>query len=291
MFEIEIKLSCSEFNPEVIMKSGQVFRMYKEDGVYYAFSGIHEIGFHESTHGWKFYTTSEKDWNMFWIHYFGLSGKDDYESFNTVIRNSDDEFLKAALDFGQGMRILQQDLWETIVSFIISQQNNIPKITKTINKFCVKLGEEKEFMCKGQLKKYHTFPTAVKISDLSLSELLDDSLLGYCAKYILLLAQDVSAGTFSLNSLKGQTNSEKAVNMLQTIYGVGPKVSNCISLYGLHHMDSYPIDVWVNRIIEQDYSNLSLKEYLAYINGNYKGFQGYVQQLQFFYKRNLQNKL
>lgn len=187
------------------------------------------------------------------------------------------------------MRILHQDLWETMVTFIISQQNNIPKITKTVEILCEKFGTKSQYylsLDKNHIQYFYTFPPAEQIADLSLETLSDGTMLGYRTEYILELARIVKSNKFNLQALQ-TLNYEEAMKELQSIKGVGPKVGNCICLYGLHLLESYPIDTWVKKIIEEDYSQYSLKDYKSYINNNYKGFQGYIQQLQFYYKRNL----
>lgn len=286
-----INLSKNEFNPDVIIESGQVFRMFKDADGYHAYSGNKAIAFrpmHTSDgKDWWEFQCSKEDWVSFWSDYFDLTT--DYARFNRIIEHSNDEFLKNALNSASGMRILHQDLWETIITFIISQQNNIPKIKKTVEKLCFNYGNILSYPCGfNKTKTFYTFPTAEKIANLRLEELQDGSYLGYRAKYILELARAVQKGRVDLTEIVS-LNYTDALRELQTIKGIGPKVANCITLYGLHHMESYPVDVWMKRIIEEDYSEYTEKEYLKYINGHYRGFQGYVQQLQFFYKRKMKN--
>lgn len=288
MKTIRMNLPRTIFNPDIIIQSGQVFRMVKSDdplGWYYAFSGNKAISF-RNTQGneWNFYVASFEDWD-FWQEYFDLGTL--YSTYNNTINKSKDKFLQNALSYAVGMRILKQDLWETMVTFIISQQNNIPKITKTVNILCERFGESKVFQADtaGTMKLYYAFPTPEQIANLSLLELQTDTMLGYRAKYILTLAQDIKNGKFELEKLRKLRYAE-AIAELKTIYGVGDKVANCIALYGLHLMESYPIDTWMQKIIEQDYPQYGTTEkYLEYINSKYEGFQGYVQQLQFLYKR------
>lgn len=283
---IELNTSKSEFNPDVIMASGQVFRLVKKGSKYHAYTGNRAICFEYKNKCWKFYT-SQEDWRNYWVHYFDLTTN--YSECNNKINKAQDEFLSLALKRGQGMRILKQDLWETIVTFIISQQNNIPKITKSVNILCERFGTKMQYYTgttKEDLNYYYTFPTAERIADLSLKTLSDGTMLGYRAKYILKLAKDIRNGNFNLEELKNLPY-EKAMSKLQTVVGIGLKVGNCVCLYGLHLMESYPVDTWMKKVVEEDYSQYSQMEYLKYINTNYKGFQGYIQQLQFFYKRNL----
>lgn len=292
MKKITISLYKEIFNPDTIIQSGQVFRMIKSDdplGWYYAFSGDKACSFREinaKEHQWNFYIQSVDDWD-FWKNYFDLGIVSIYKKYNSLIRKTKDLFLREALNNCPGLRILKQDLWETMVTFIISQQNNIPKITKTVNILCERFGESKVFQADsaGTMKLYYAFPTPEQIANLSLLELQTDTMLGYRAKYILTLAQDIENGKFELEKLQNLRYAE-AIAELKTIYGVGDKVANCIALYGLHLMESYPIDTWMQKIIEQDYPQYRTTEkYLEYINSKYEGFQGYVQQLQFLYKR------
>lgn len=284
---ITLQLDSEIFNPDTIINSGQVFRMFKNDGFYFAYSGNKAISFRKIQKNiWNFYTTQE-DWTEYWYSYFDLST--DYTEFNNEILKSNDNFLKNSLNFSKGMRILKQDLWETMVTFIISQQNNIPKITKTVNILCEKFGTPcyHEIDSIGSLRLYYTFPTVDQIANLSIEKLSGGTMLGYRAEYILKLAQDIQKRKFSLKKLS-TLPYDNAIENLQTVKGIGLKVSNCIALYGLHLMESYPIDTWMSKIIKDNYSQYnSTSEYLRYINSNYKGFQGYVQQLQFYYKRNL----
>lgn len=288
MKTIIMNLPREIFNPDIIIQSGQVFRMVKSDeplGWYYAYSGDKAVSF-RNTHDceWNFYVSSYEDWD-FWQDYFDLGTL--YSTYNGIIRKSKDKFLQKALSYAVGMRILKQDLWETMVTFIISQQNNIPKITKTVNILCERFGESKVFQADtvGTMKVYHAFPTVEQIANLSLSTLQTDTMLGYRAKYILTLAQNIKNGKFKVEGLYNLRYAE-AMTKLKTIYGVGDKVANCVALYGLHLMESYPIDTWMQKIIEQDYPQCHTTEkYLEYINSKYEGFQGYVQQLQFIFKR------
>lgn len=280
------------FNPDKIIDSGQVFRMHYERisadlGWYYAYSGNHAVSFrHIRDDEWNFYT---EDWE-FWRDYFDLNtAPSTYSEYNEKIRKSNDQFLINALSANSGVRILKQDLWECLVSFIISQQNSIRKIIKTVNGLCERFGTPRVFISDsvGTYHLYYMFPTPEQIANLSLSELQGGTMLGYRAQYILKLSRDIENGKFSLDRLT-ELSYEEAISELKTIYGVGDKVANCVALYGLHLMESYPIDTWMEKIITQDYKQYKdTQKYMEYINSKYAGFQGYVQQLQFMYKRQI----
>ncbi len=267
MKKIAIEFQPNTFNPDIIMKSGQVFRFEKIENEYIVNSGNHHLRFTYENNQ----ILGEGDDEIFWRDYFDC--ENDYASFNNVIEHSDDIFLKTAMKNSQGMRILKQDLWETIISYMISQNNNIPKIKKSIN------------ILTDRYSEADNFPTAEALASVSLEELKQGTMLGYRAEYISEISKKVVSGEINIDNFK-QDTFQDSYDRLIAVKGIGPKVANCICLYGLHHMKGYPVDTWMKKIIEEDYSSFSQKKYMDYINERYDGFQGYVQQLQFYYKRN-----
>lgn len=270
-------LTAEEFNPEVIMNSGQVFRMKKEtagkDGMpdtYSACSGDNDIYFYlnKEKDTWDF-ACEENQWD-FWQRYFDFDT--DYKAYNDKIRKSEDKFLKDSLKDSFGMRILRQDLWEVFISYVISQNNNIPKIKKSI-----------QILCDRYSDGIH-FPKADKLAFIPEAELMDGTALGYRADYIIGISKKVLSGELDIEAISHLPYDQAYAKLLE-IKGVGPKVANCIMLYGFHFMESYPIDTWMKKIITEDYSVYAKDEYLDYINSSYSGYQGYVQQLQFYHKR------
>lgn len=272
------KLTAEQFNPEVIMNSGQVFRMKREtkgaDGTpdtYSACSGDNDVYFYLNTDTdcWDFVCEKEQ-WD-FWQRYFDF--ETDYVKYNDLIRKSNDKFLKDALKDSFGMRILRQDLWEVFISYVISQNNNIPKIKKSIQTLCDRYSDGIHF------------PKPQVLAFIPEAELMDGTALGYRADYIIGISKQVVEGSLDIKEIS-EMEYDDAMNNLLKIKGIGPKVANCIMLYGFHFMESYPIDTWMKKIISEDYSSYSKNDYLDYINSSYPGFQGYVQQLQFYHKRN-----
>lgn len=265
-------LTLEEFNPEIIMNSGQVFRMTwdKHTKVYEAKSGSQEVLFYFNTDDNCFDFVCE-DFD-FWKHYFDFDT--DYGAVNKKILAGTDDFLKRALDVSFGMRILRQDLFETFISYMISQNNNIPRIKKSINALC-------DYFSDGV-----AFPSFETLASVPEAELAAVASLGYRAEYISLFCRGLLNGDFSLDDYRS-LSYESAMEALMKHKGIGPKVANCIALYGLHIMDSYPIDTWMKKIIKEDYDMYSLNEYMAYLHGEYPNMEGYIQQLQFYYKRSL----
>jgi N-glycosylase/DNA lyase len=222
----------------------------------------------KETDTWDF-ACEEGQWD-FWQSYFDFDT--DYVKYNEAIRARSDKFLKEALKDSFGMRILRQDLWEVFISYVISQNNNIPKIKKSIQVLCDRYSDGIHF------------PKAEVLAFVPEAELMDGTALGYRADYIIGISKQVVEGTLDIEKLS-KMNYADAYEALLKIKGIGPKVANCIMLYGFHFMESYPIDTWMKKIITEDYSSYKKDEYLDYINCAYPGYQGYVQQLQFYHKR------
>ena len=201
----------------------------------------------------------------------------DYEK--QISLGETDIFAKEAKKFGQGIRILGQEPWETLVSFIISQRNNIPKIASTIERTCTALGEKIDIEVEGSKYTGNTFPSAEKIMSVGLVGLQGLG-LGYRDVYIIEAAKAVSNGSFKLNELaSNDIGSEWAIIELQNLYGIGPKVASCIALFGLGKLDSFPIDVWMQRVIDRYYpKGINID--------SYGKLAGLMQQYMFYYIKN-----
>lgn len=221
-------------------------------------------------------TATQNEWENILYKYFDLDY--DYEANLTI--PCTDEFVNKAHEFGRGIRILRQDKWESLVSFIISQRNNIPKIMSTINKLCIAYGNKIEIEVLGKKYTDYTFPDAKTLSKLDISD-LDGIGLGYRDEYILLAAKAIENNIIDLERLADdKISGYQAVEELLELRGVGTKVANCTALFGLHKLDMFPIDVWIQRIID-NYYNGEL-DYSVYGN-----LAGLVQQYMFYYIKNV----
>lgn len=209
------------------------------------------------------YNTSEEDFNSIWCDYFDLD-----RDYNAIIKAiSSNEILKKAASFGSGIRVLNQEPWETLCSFIISQNNNIKRIKGIINRLCENFGEN--------MDSYYTFPTAEKIAGLTLEDL---SVLrsGFRAKYILDAAQKIASKEIDLYNLKNLSVDDARTELMK-IKGVGPKVADCALLFSHRHIEAFPKDVWIKRAMEVLFDGELPKEAQQYA--------GIVQQYIFFYAR------
>lgn len=270
-----IKKRLTNFNLEQIADSGQIFRMNKQsDGSYDVISKDKFLKIEENKNGEFCFYCSQNDFDNYWHNFFDLEF-----DYSKILKNIDknDEFLSDACKFGSGIRILRQDLFETIISFIISQQNNIPKIKNTIEKLCEKFGEAKKDKETGI--RYFAFP---KAKDLCKLENLQGLSLGYRDKYISKFSESVYNKEFSLKDLEKEESLEICKKKLLSIYGVGEKVANCIVLFSLHKINAFPIDTWMKKVIEIKYNGRFPFE-------KYDGYLGIIQQYLFFYAKSLKN--
>ena len=215
----------------------------------------------------------EADYRAVWHDYFDLG--EDYRSIRARVHRESDPFLHAACEQGRGIRILRQDFWETLVSFIISQNKNIPAIRRSIGLLCETAGTVKT---DEQGRSYRAFPAPEAILALD-----DDALkackLGYRCGYVRAAAEAVSGGMLRPERLGG-CGAEDAVKALTGIYGVGIKVASCTALFGLHLLDAFPVDVWIRRVLEREYP-------LGYPLERYQPYNGVYQQYMFYYCRNI----
>ncbi len=226
------------------------------------------------------YNSTEEDFFNIWYVYLGLC--DDYgEIARDILSRSDSGALKNAVEFGKGIHILRQESWETICSFIISQNNNIPRIKKIISALCRAAGEPintENMISHGASAVEYTFPSAEKVEEFGADNLFALK-TGFRAKYIYDAAKKVADGELILSEVTEKPLSE-AAEMLCSVKGVGPKVAACSLLFGFGRHDAFPIDVWIKRAIEKYFPG----EFDAARLGPYAGI---AQQYLFYYERYL----
>lgn len=220
---------------------------------------------------------TEQEFKEIWADYLGLD--DDYES----IKNSlmDDEHLIRAMDFGWGIRLLNQEPFECLISFIISTQNQIPRIKKIIKKLCELYGEKISF----KDKDYYTFPSIEVLKKLTEEDLAPIN-AGYRTAYILDAVKKVSSGEIDLEKICSLPTVEARAELMK-IKGVGPKVADCTLLFSLRKGDAFPVDVWVQRIVRELYlgKSASLKEISMFASEKFGDLSGIAQQYLFYYAR------
>ena len=259
----------TNFSLEQIARSGQCFRMSRrEDGFFDIISGSRWMGARQSGETCEFLCT-EEEFSEFWEDYFDL--KQDYGEYISRI-DKEDVYLNDAVKLAGGVRILRQDIWEMIVSFLISQQNNIVRIRRCIENICEAYGNPVK---NGRGEVYFTFPEPEALAGLE-EDALKACNLGYRSKYVVRAARSVAEGRFDLEQL-GTLPYEKAKEELLKLFGVGVKVADCICLFGLHQLEAFPVDTHISQALEKYYGD-------GFPMERYRGIQGVIQQYIFYYE-------
>lgn len=265
--EVEIT-GVTEFDLERTFECGQCFRWNKDGaGIYIGVAMGKAVRVRHENDS-VFITGTAEDFSSIWRVYFDLDR--DYDSIRRGL--CIDEFMTAAAVFGSGIRILKQDKWEALCSFILSQCNNIPRIKGMVERLCSLFGEQ--IFYEG--KPYYTFPTAEKLSRLT-EEALAPVRSGYRAAYILEAARAVADGSLDLDAL-ASGSSEKALETLKKMNGIGSKVASCAVLFGLHMLDSFPVDTWIKKAVAENYGK-------NFDPSVFSPYAGIAQQYIFYYAR------
>lgn len=268
-----MKTEVSNFDIKQIAESGQCFRINAiTDNLY---SVIHKGSYLEieiKEDGGYIFHCKEEDLPI-WYAYFDIFTKYEY-----IMKRADlqDEFLCDAILYGSGIRILKQDLWEIMVSFVMSAANSIDNIKDKVEKICTKYGELKESY---EGKPFYTFPSPEKLTD---EDGLRECGLGFRAKYVSKMAQNVVDGRIKLEYITTAKKGE-VHNYLKSIDGIGDKIAYCIELFALNDLSAFPIDTWMQKIQDKYYNGKFPVE-------KYKGFEGVMQQYMFYYARNHQEE-
>lgn len=281
----------TDFDIHRIMDSGQVFRIRplstevsrgsRENGCFLAAAGSRAVLIWQEPESEGRtrvrFSCSEEEFEGFWKDYFDLDR--DYGSIRRSV-DPKDAFLSEAVRFGYGIRILRQDLWETIISFLISQNNNITRIRRSIEALCARYGETvspdglPDLRAASALSAFPTPEAIVEGSEKGLEGLG----LGYRDRYIFRMALRCTGpeGRSWLETLR-ESSREEAMKLLLQEYGIGKKVADCICLFGLHHVDAFPVDTHMKQILVACYPD-------GFPFSRYEGYAGILQQYMFYYK-------
>lgn len=264
-----VRKTIDNFNISQICDSGQCFRMVqRDDNLYSIISSDRYLELEQHGRECCFHC-SEEEYESFWKMYFNLD--EDYAFYISKI-DPDDSYLKNVAQFGYGIRILRQNLWEMIVSFLISQQNNITRIRRCIHNICECYGEKKVNL-RGET--YYTFPKPEKLAFLP-EDALKECNLGYRSKYVVRTARSIAGGETDLEIIRSMSY-KKAKAQLLTLFGVGEKVADCICLFGLHHLQAFPVDTHIMRALDKHYKR-------GFPKRRYKGYEGVMQQYIFYWE-------
>lgn len=258
-----IIIKQKDFNLDETLDCGQAFRWEKVESeyecTYKGFFLNKQLTISSDGEKLIFHDTTEDDFVNVWYDYFDLGT--DYNELKEIL--SADETLRRACNFAGGIRLLKQDKWETLCSFIISQNNNIPRIKGIISRLC---------------EHYDCFPQASQLA-LETEESLGYLRAGFRAKYIIDASKKVAEGKLDLDKT-AEMDIDEARKALMEIKGVGPKVAECVLLFGMHRTEAFPVDVWIKRVLERYYPD-GFPEFAKTIGG-------IAQQYLFHYIRNLE---
>lgn len=268
MIQIEI---LDDFDLDKIISSGQCFRAkLLDDGWFRFVSCDHVLYIKKEETGEFSVSCTGKEWKEIWTPYFDLNRS--YKDFYFEEREKHD-FVRKAMDCGRGIRILRQDPWEMLVTFIISQRKSIPAIAKTVETLAEKYGH----LIETDREVFHSFPTPEEMESASAEELQKCG-LGYRVPYICDAIRKVTSGALNLEAI-AEYDDDKLFEALQTVHGVGKKVANCICLFGYGRMARVPVDVWISRAVEEDCGGED--PFLLFEKS-----AGIIQQYIFYYMKN-----
>jgi|SRR3712207_1722126 len=271
------------FDPVHIFDCGQCFRWLKEeDGSYTGVAMSRILNVSKSGDDVILKNTNIEDFKNIWYDYFDLER--DYSQLIEKLRVHD-ENLRAATDFGQGIRILQQDAWEMLISFIISSNNRIPMIQRAINNISESYGHK---LGDFRGRTYYSFPTPKELSRASVQDLRDLK-LGFRDKYVYGTTKMVIESNIDMKDFSSM-DPDTCHKELLKFKGVGAKVADCIALFGMRKYDSFPVDVWVKRVMQEFYGadDMSLVKMRAYGRNLFGDDAGFAQQYLFYYVRELE---
>ena len=277
MFEFEI----NDFNLKNTFENGQCFRFDKyKDG--YLGVALNKVVFLKKTENILFVDgVTREEFISNFIEYFDLNR--DYKAISQSFKA--EENLVAAIKYGEGMKILKQDFWEALISFVISQNNNIGRIKAIVGRLCSKYGNPIEY----DNTIFYSFPIAEELKDAKEEDFAALG-CGYRSNYLQATVKAMLDGKIDIENLK-TSGYFKAKEDLIKIKGVGPKVADCICLFGLNYLDAFPVDTWIKKVMETLYlkraaTNKEIWEFAQKAFGEYAGI---AQQYLFYYAR--ENKI
>ncbi|WP_042277676.1 DNA-3-methyladenine glycosylase family protein [[Clostridium] dakarense] len=272
----------ADFDPKHIFECGQCFRWHKEEnGSYTGVAKGKVINVLRENDKIYLNNTNLEDFNNIWYNYFDLGTN--YTDIKNNLKNMD-EYLDKACEFGWGIRILRQDGWEMLISFIISSNNRIPMIQKAIENLSRNFGK---YIGNYNGKDYYAFPTPEELNKATQEEIRACQ-TGFRDKYIKSTTERVVENNENVSEYTSLSTDE-CIKELTKFNGVGPKVADCIALFGMTKIDTFPVDVWVKRVMQEFYveEDMSLPKIRKYAIDKFKDLSGYAQQYLFYYAREL----
>lgn len=271
-----------DFNIKHIFDCGQCFRWNEDkDGSYVGVANKRAVRVIQN--GNDIYIKGGKSQDKdFWENYFDL--KRDYGEIKNKLKN--DDVLNEAIKYGEGIRILNQEKFEIVISFIISANNRIPMIKRAVENISRSFGDKIEF----EGKTFYSFPTPDKLYKVSADELKSLG-VGFRGEYIASAVKDIVEGNISLDEVS-KLPTDEAHKELTKLKGIGPKVADCILLFSMQKHDAFPVDVWVKRVMQHFYlaPDVSLNKIRQFGRDKFGDLAGFAQQYLFYYAREFKGK-
>lgn len=277
--------NINSFRLKDIFECGQCFRWnLQEDGSYTGVFGENVLNVKEEQETILIKGLCKRDIKETIEKYFDLNR--DYNKIKEKLAKIDKN-IEISVKYGQGIRILNQDLWETIISFIISANNNIPRIKRIIERLSKNYGNKITW----QGKDYYTFPTAEQLKNITVNEYRDLG-LGFRDKRLYETTQMIINKKIDLKKMQENPNTIEVREQLMTLSGVGPKVADCILLFStLKRFEVFPIDVWIKRVMNDlyihqlDEMKVSKKQIEKIASEKFGDLAGLAQQYLFYWRR------
>lgn len=268
------------FDARAIFTCGQAFRWYEEkDG---SFTTVHlgrVLNVLNEEDRVVFKGTNLEEFKEIWLDYFDLNTN--YKEIRKTL--SGNEILLNAMEYGKGIRILNQNHFEMLISFIISANNMIPRIKKSIEVISMRYGK---FICEDENRKYYSFPTVEELSNATVEDLREFAKVGFRDKRIFDTVNMILNDKIDLNSFESLETDILREELLK-FSGVGNKVADCIMLFSYKRGEVFPVDVWIKRVMEKLFikQETPVKKIAKEANRIFGKYAGYAQQYLFYYGR------
>lgn len=268
------------FDARAIFTCGQAFRWYEEkDG---SFTTVHlgrVLNVLNEDNRVVFKGTNLEEFKEIWVDYFDLNTN--YKEIRKTL--SSNEILLNAMEYGKGIRILNQNHFEMLISFIISANNMIPRIKKSIEVISMRYGK---FICEDENRKYYSFPTVEELSNATVEDLREFAKVGFRDKRIFDTVNMILNDKIDLNSFESLETDVLREELLK-FSGVGNKVADCIMLFSYKRGEVFPVDVWIKRVMEELFikQETSVKKIAKEADRIFGKYAGYAQQYLFYYGR------
>jgi N-glycosylase/DNA lyase len=264
---------------EATLLCGQAFRWRRAGDAFFGVIEGHGVRLREEGNALRIRSSMDEARLRRWaIRYFDLDR--DVEGIRRTLAR--DPVLRPALRVHSGLRVLRQEPWEVLISFILSQNANIPRIRGMVRSLCEECGKVRSF----ETETFHSFPGPGELIQASVGELRGMG-LGYRAEFVSLTAEMISVGDPDLKDIE-TLDLEAARDVLLRLPGVGPKVADCVLLYGFHRLEAFPLDVWTKRVLEHLYfggQGTPHRALQGFVKDRFGGLAGYAQLFMFAHAR------